>query len=304
MSDLVRTPSRWSDLTTLSYPEGYPTDETLATLFDEIDFQRACQCYIWAMPTVALNEVNVAQERALGVQMNEITLFQTFVGPETIGLTPNSTTIYALGVIDLSSAGPMVVDIPEGAYGVIDDYWQRPIVEVGAFGPDQEKGGKFLLLPPGYAGDVPEGYFAGGSPTNRAMFVLRAVVKDDDVSGAVNTLHGVQVYPLSAADHPAPTKIVPVSGIPVNTVAPAGFEYWKRLAEIIDIGPVEERDRFYMAMLRPLGIEKENPSRRTSDRRPFSPPRQRSASACARRSAWRRASPAWSPIRARSGNTC
>lgn len=253
MTDPYAIPARWQEFAKLSYPEDYPTDETLATLFDEMDFQRACQCYIWAMPTVAINEVNVCQVRDLGVQLNEIALFQHFVGPESVGLTPNSTTIYALGVVDLS-AGPMVVDIPEGAYGVIDDYWQRPVVEVGAFGPDEGKGGKFLLLPPGYSGDVPDGYYAGASPTNRVMFVLRAIVEGDDLDTAVNTLKGVQIYPLGAANNPAPTRIVLASGIPVNSVAPAGYDYWERLAEIVSLGPIEERDRFYLGMLRPLGI--------------------------------------------------
>jgi hypothetical protein len=258
MPDKSTAPARWADLTNLSYPEGYPTDATLATLYDEIDFQRACQCYIWAMPTVALNEVNVCQNRDLGVALNEIALFQHFVGPEAVGLTPNNTTIYALCVVDLAG-GPMVVDSPEGAYGVIDDYWQRPIVEVGPFGPDKGNGGKFLLLPPRFAGDVPAGYFVGKSPTTRAMFVLRAIVKDGDIDGAVDTLKALQVYPLSEAGSPPPTKIVPVSGKPANSVAPAGYDYWERLAEIVDLGSVEERDRFFLAMLEPLGIEKGKP---------------------------------------------
>jgi hypothetical protein len=153
----------------------------------------------------------------------------------------------------------MVVDIPEGAYGVIDDYWQRPVVEVGAFGPDQGKGGKFLLLPPGSGDAAPGGYFAATSPTMRAMFVLRALVKDGNIPGAVDVLRQVQVYPLSAAASPGPTTVVSVSGKPVNTVAPAGYDYWKRLADILSLGPVEERDRFFLAMLKPLGIEPGKP---------------------------------------------
>ncbi len=40
-----------------------------------------------------------------------------------------------------------------------------------------------------------------------------------------------------------------------DSVAPRGFEYWQRLADIINQEPVEERDRFFHAMLMPLGIQ-------------------------------------------------
>ena len=51
--------------------------------------------------------------------------------------------------------------------GILLDFWQRPIPvdggkffgDVGLPGPDGGKGGKFLLLPPGYKGEVPDGYF-------------------------------------------------------------------------------------------------------------------------------------------------
>ena len=76
-------------------------------------------------------------------------------------LTGNNTTIYGAVFADLQRDGPVVIDSPEGVYGVIDDAWQRPVVEIGPFGPDKRKGGKFLLLPPGHRGDVPSGYRRG-----------------------------------------------------------------------------------------------------------------------------------------------
>ena len=32
---------------THDFANGYPTDATVQTLFNEMDFQRACQAYIW-----------------------------------------------------------------------------------------------------------------------------------------------------------------------------------------------------------------------------------------------------------------
>jgi len=39
---------------THDFASGYPTNETIAKLFDEIDFQRASQTYIWAIPLVSM----------------------------------------------------------------------------------------------------------------------------------------------------------------------------------------------------------------------------------------------------------
>jgi hypothetical protein len=68
--------------------------------------------------------------------------------------------------------------------GVLLDFWQRPIPgptinghafqgDVGLPGPDAGKGGKFLILPPGYDKPVPDGYFVYRSGTNN-VFVFRA----------------------------------------------------------------------------------------------------------------------------------
>ena len=66
----------------------------------------------------------------------------------------------------------------------------------------------------------------------------------------------MQVYPWSERDNPKPTKFVSISGMMINTLPPHGMEYWERLSAFINNNPVQERDRFFMAMLKPLGIEK------------------------------------------------
>lgn len=237
---------------------GYPSKESVTKLYDELDYQRACQAYIWALPIIALNEVQVANERDWGVGFNAVGVVSGYTTPEIEALTGNNTTIYAAVFVDLA-AGPVVIDSPPGAYGVIDDYWQRPIVEVGPFGPDKGKGGKFLLLPPGFKGTPPEGFFASPSRTNRAMYIGRAFVKDGNIAAAVETLKGIRVYPLSQKDNPPPTKVVLSEGRALHSIPPRGFEYWERLATLFNSESVEERDRFFYAFLKPLGIEKGKP---------------------------------------------
>lgn len=182
-----------------------------------------------------------------------------YTTPKVEALTGNNTTIYAAVFVDLTADGPVVIDSPDGAYGVIDDYWQRPIAEVGPFGPDKGKGGKFLLLPPGYKGSAPEGYFATPSRTNHVMYLGRAFVKEGNIAPAVETLKRIRVYPLAQKDSPPPTKVVLSEGRALHSIPPRGFEYWERLAALLTSESVEERDRFFHAFLKPLGIEKGKP---------------------------------------------
>lgn len=238
---------------------GYPTPESVTKLYDELDFQRACQAYVWATPTVALNELVVANKRDWGVDFNMVGICDRYATPSVEALTANNTTIYAVAFVDLSKEGPVVIDSPEGAYGVIDDYWQRPVVEVGPFGPDRGKGGKFLFLPPGHEGEVLEGYIPVRPKTFKAMYLGRAFVKDGNIAAAVETLKMIRIYPFSKREDPPETKRVLSGDKSMKSIAPRGFEYWERLAEIINSEPVEERDRFFHAFLKPLGLEKGQP---------------------------------------------
>lgn len=104
-----------------------------------------------------------------------------------------------------------------------------------------------------------KGYFLAHSLTNRIMYLSRGFVKNGDVQGAVDTLAKIHIYPLSQAAHPPETRIVMVDDKGMNSIAPRGFSYWEEVADIINQEPVDERDRFFHAMLAPLGIEKGKP---------------------------------------------
>ena len=55
----------------------------------------------------------------------------------------------------------MVIETPPNVLGIIDNHWFHYVADFGNAGPDKGKGGKFLILPPGYEGDVPDGYLRG-----------------------------------------------------------------------------------------------------------------------------------------------
>ena len=69
----------------------------------------------------------------------------------------------------------------------------------------------------------------------------------------------LRIYPLSQKDNPPATRFLSPEGRRWSQVPPRGLTYWERLADILNREPVEERDRFFMAMLVPLGIEKGKP---------------------------------------------
>ena len=141
---------------------------------------------------------------------------------------------------------------------MIDDFWQRSITDVGLPGPDGAKGGKFLLLPPGYKGDVPQtGYHVLQGTMNNYNVMVRGIVMNGDKDARRRrTSSGCKVYPLSESSNPKPNKFVSMSGKVMDTLPPTGMAFWERLSAFINNNPVQERDLFYMGMLKPLGIEK------------------------------------------------
>src|SRR5688572_19629120 len=127
----------------LKFENGYPTEETVEKLFDELDFQRAVQAYLWAFPAISFESIRVALDRDLGIGFNAMGIADNFIDTQGLWLTANDTTIYAVANINLSE-GAIVIEIPTGpTIGMICDFWQRAVTDVGMTGPDQGKGGRF-----------------------------------------------------------------------------------------------------------------------------------------------------------------
>jgi hypothetical protein len=244
----------------LNYEVGYPTKETSQKLYDEMDFQRACQAYMWSFPAVSFGSVRAGLFRDLGATYNDLVLWENFLDTKALVLTGNDSTIYAVSYIDLAKDGPVVVEVPAGAIaGAFSDLWFETS-GLGRLGPDRGEGGKYLLVPPGYKGELPtEGYLITPFKTMDANFFIRGIVIKGDVAGAAEMVAKSRIYPYSERANPKPNRVLRSTGKYADTIEPAGLEYWKLLSELIHNNPVAERDRFFMAMLKPLGIEKGKP---------------------------------------------
>ena len=151
-----------------------------------------------------------------------------------------------------------MIEYPAGATaGGIGDFWQRPITDLGETGPDQGKGGRYLLVGPGQQPSDTAGYRVIQSPTNNAFIAFR--VLDPDLEKAKALIASFQIYPLSERAKPTPTRFIRPDGRAWSQVPPRGFAYFQRLNDILQREPVLERDRMFMAMLKPLGLEKGKP---------------------------------------------
>jgi hypothetical protein len=236
---------------------GYPSRETAEKLFDEMDFQRATQAFIWALPVVGFHGLHLAHLKTFGAKDGEVVLYQTLKDKAGM-LTPNLTTLYLMSFFNLAETGPMVVEVPAGATaGGFLDVWQRPISDTGQTGPDRGGGAKYLIVPPG--SDIMEmrGYIVTRSPTNQVWFAARALDPDRAVAEKIARSH--KVYRFSQRDNPPETKFIPVGGKDWVSAQPVGLDYWKYLSDVIQPEPIEARDKMMLGMLVPLGIEKGKP---------------------------------------------
>src|SRR5262245_6910705 len=209
-SSLVQAQTVDTRIGKLELEAGYPSKETAEKLFDEMDFQRATQAYIWALPAVGFQGLHRAHLDTFGAKDGEVVLYQDLKDKAGM-LTPNLTTLYLMSFFNLAEQGPMVVEVPAGATaGGFLDVWQRPISDTGQTGPDRGGGGKYLIVPPGSDIQQMKGYIVARSPTNQVWFAARSLNPDHQVAEEVARKH--KVYAWKDRDNPPETKFIPVSG--------------------------------------------------------------------------------------------
>ena len=154
------SPSPAGDLTALEFKGDYPTAETTANLDRYQDFSFATSIVFWAQPFMESALINEVISRDFGVENNTAFIFDQRIQPgQEMPLTPNQSVVYMWSIIDLSEGGPIVIEVAPNVLGAFWDMWQRGTEDPGIIGPDQGKGGKYLVLPPGYQEEVPDGYF-------------------------------------------------------------------------------------------------------------------------------------------------
>lgn len=245
-------------LGTLRFFDGFPDDATVEKVYDNLDFSRGVQAFLNAMPGASVCAIREGM-RSQGADNQTVLIMETLMDSRSLFLTPNSETVYSMMWLDLKD-GPLVIETPPNILGIIDDHWFNYVGDVGNAGPDKGQGGKFLLLPPGYTGDVPDGLFVYRSATFGNVFFWRGFQVNGDPRPAVeSTRKFARVYPLALAKDPPPMKFVNVSGRAFNTIHANDFSFFEEIDRIVQEEPNAALNPETLGLLAAIGIEKGRP---------------------------------------------
>jgi hypothetical protein len=263
---------------TLDFKNGMPSKQTIDKVYDNLDLTHAFEAFVNTYQGVSL----AAARRALlsfGVKDNEILIYSELMDAKSLYLTANADTVYFFSFIDLSK-GPMVLETPPKALGTLDDVWWHWVIDFGLPGPDRGEGGKYLILPPGYDGPLPQGgFYVARSRTTRVLLLGRSFMEKNDPKPAVELIKKTtRIYPYEAGGQgtsiaeflsgkaklgritpPPPLVFHEGSGKVINTIPPNDFSAYELLNELVQQEPATALDAELMGPLAAIGIIKGKP---------------------------------------------
>jgi hypothetical protein len=243
---------------TLNLIDGVPDKETATKVYDNLDFQRGVQAYLSGIQIASM----FAMRRGMlefGPANETVLIFETLMDSKALWLTPNTSNIYMCAWLELSDE-PMVIETPPDVLGLIDDHWFKFVADFGRLGPDKAQGGKFLILPPGYEGEVPDGYFVCPTNTYGNWVIWRGFQVDGDPAPAVDTTKKTfRMYPLSQIVNPPTMNFVNVSGKFNSTIHRMDYGIFEEIDEVVQAEPSEGQDPEILGVLASIGVKKGQP---------------------------------------------
>ena len=255
----ITTPDKVeSRLGTLNFFDGYPDAKTVAAAYDNLDFQRGVRAFLDGLPIASLYAMREGLQEE-GAVNGTVGIFEQLMDARTLFLTANTESVYAMTWLDLKD-GPMVVESAPNTLGILDDFFFGYVTDLGNAGPDKGKGGKYLILPPGYDGEVPKGYHTFTSRTYGNWLIWRGFLQEGDPKPAVTNLKAnTRIYPLAQAKTPPATKFINLSGKSFNTIHANDINFYKEVHAVLQEEPVDALDPEYLGLLAAIGIEKGKP---------------------------------------------
>ena len=258
----IMTPDRVSTrLGALEFFDGMPTDATASTLLDHLTLVRGVEVFLNTVQVASLEAVRTGLAEVGATAANKVVIYDDLMDSNSLFLTGNTDTVYALAMLELDRDGPTVVEVPPGCGpGTVDDAWFRFVVDMGAPGPDRGQGGKYLIVPPGYEGTVPDGFFVAQSTSYVNLICLRGFIVDGSTQSASQMFrNGIKIYPLDRQDDPPAMEFINGSGKVFNTIHANTFEFYEELHRVIDREPVEIIDPETRGLIASIGIRKGKP---------------------------------------------
>ncbi|MBR1156782.1 DUF1254 domain-containing protein [Bradyrhizobium sp. JYMT SZCCT0428] len=263
---------------TLEYKDGAPTAATVEKVLDSLDYVRGVDAFMNSFSGASAYAIRKGFH-SIGAEDNTVVIFSELMDSSSLFLTANADTVYNLAVLDLTK-GPLVVEVPPKALGTLNDMWFGWIIDIGAPGPDRGQGGKYLILPPGYDGPLPDnGFFVGRSKTTQALYAVRANLDNNDPKPAVALIKDrLRIYPYTPGGYGTsiatalegkvrlelnppipPTKFVEASGKSFNTIPPNDFSYFEMINELVQMQPATSTSPELLGQLAAIGIVKGKP---------------------------------------------
>ena len=246
-------------LGTLKFVDGVPTTETTQKVYENLDFLRGVEVFLNFIPATSLEGIRLGHVGMGATKSNQAIIFDQLMDSNPLFLTGNTDTVYCSAMLDLETDGPTVVEIPPGSGpGTVNDAFFRFVVDMGAPGPDRGKGGKYLIVPASYKGELPKnGFFVAKSPSNVNLLMLRGFLVDGKPDVASKMFReGVKVYPLSKAGNPPKMQFTNGSKVPFNTIHANNFEFYRELDHVIQKEPVDFIDPELRGLAASIGIRK------------------------------------------------
>ena len=267
----ILTPNQLNtSIGTLEFFDGVPSKNTVKKAYNYLDTMRGVQVFLRFIPVASLYMMceGLTHVSKSSYAKPKVMLTENFMDSTALFLTANTSTIYATTCLDLKKTGPTVVEVPQRLLGAFDDARFLYMQDIGPVGPDKGKGGKYIILPPGYQGKIPAGYYPVKSQTYKVWLFGRGLLENGTRKNVVNRIkRQLKIYPLSKVHNPPKTVFYNGSNRFYNTIHANNFEFFNEINAVIqhepaDIFTVEER-----GLRASIGIIKGKPFRPSRDMR-------------------------------------
>ena len=244
-----------SALGELKFFDGVPLPETADKVYDYIDLHNAVSAYVNGIHIASMEGLKRGIE-AFGPANKTALLFEDLMDSKAFWLTPNTTSVYMASWLEVGDE-PMVVETPPDVLGFINDHWFKYVIDFGRLGPDKAQGGKFLIVPSTYEGEIPEGYHVARTNTHGHWVIWRGFQKDGSPKPAIDATKATfKIYPLSQKDNPPAMNFVNMSGKVNNTIHRMDANIFNEIDAVVQSEPSFGESKEILGSLAAIGIQK------------------------------------------------
>ena len=133
---------------TMEFDHGMPTSASADTLYERLNAYRAAELFLWSQPIVSYAKWRAeAREKHPDFKNRSVLHIKTY--DDRVGvLTINQSSEYFLSWVNTDDAAT-IIDIPPGiVVGLVTEFWQRGLTDLGVFSVNAGGGGTYVLYGP------------------------------------------------------------------------------------------------------------------------------------------------------------